>query len=154
VAEKQSNFIPALPFCHAALTTPKPKPPSYPNALSTLGDHLRKKRLDLRLLQEQVAEQIGVDVTTITNWESNKTAPALRYFPNIIRFLGYSPFPAGDSLPEKPTTARKALGLSRRKLAERLGVNPCTLAGWETGRNKPTRRAVGIIEAFFRTGGT
>ena len=102
--------------------------------------------MDLRLLKKQVAEQIGVEVTTITNWESNKTAPAIRHIPSIIQFLGYSPFPTGHSLREKLTTARKALGLSRRKLAQDLGVDESTLAGWETGRHRPAKKSREIIQ--------
>ena len=138
-----------MPFCHAALTTPKPKPPSYPNTLNTLGDKIRKRRLDVGLLQSQVADQIGVDATTITNWESNRTAPAIRYFPSIIWFLDYNPFPPGQTLPEKLTTARKVRGLSRRKLAKSLGTDPSTLAGWEKGRHRPTKKFLGRIGAFL-----
>jgi transcriptional regulator with XRE-family HTH domain len=99
-------------------------------------------------LHKQVAEQIGVDVTTLTNWESNRTVPAIRYFPSII-LLGYNPFPPGDSLREKLTTARKVRGLSRRKLAKRLGVDESTLAGWETERHQPTKKFLGQIGAFL-----
>ena len=106
--------------------------------------------MDVGLLQSQVADQIGVDVTTITNWESNRTAPAIRHIPSIIRFLGYNPFPAGHSLREKLTTARKALGLSQRKLAERLGVDESTLGGWETGRHRPAKKSSEIIQDLLR----
>jgi transcriptional regulator with XRE-family HTH domain len=41
-----------------------------------------------RRLQRQVAERLGVDETTVTNWELNRTTPALRFLPAIIRFLG------------------------------------------------------------------
>jgi DNA-binding transcriptional regulator YiaG len=62
---------PCLPFCHAELRAVKPKSECYPNKISILGDHLRCHRLDRNFLQVQVAEQIGVDKTTIRNWESN-----------------------------------------------------------------------------------
>jgi len=54
-----------LPFCHLTLKAKKPLPLGYPQILKTLGDHLRKRRLDLNLLQKEVAEIIGVDETTI-----------------------------------------------------------------------------------------
>src|SRR5579872_2299780 len=63
--------IPALPFCHSTFSSPRPKSLNYPNALNTLGDHLRKRRLDLGLLQKQVAAEIGVNTLTVCNWESN-----------------------------------------------------------------------------------
>ena len=60
---------------------------------------MRKHRLDLQLLQKQVADQIGVDELTVTNWERNATVPAIRHIPAIIRFLGYDPLPSSNSLP-------------------------------------------------------
>jgi len=68
-------FIPALPFCHAELRSPKRKPSHYPQRLNTLGDHIRGRRLDLDLFQSDVAEQIGVDPTTICNWENQRIPP-------------------------------------------------------------------------------
>ncbi len=70
---------------------------SPPEELNTIGDHLLRRRLALKLLQRQVAEQIGVDKTSITNWESNRTKPGLVYMPAIIRFLGYNPLPPATS---------------------------------------------------------
>ena len=81
--------IPALPFCHAELRASKPKSFRYPKRLNTLGDHIRSSRLDLGLFQSRVAEHIGVDTTTIHNWEGNKSVPVIRYTPAILRFLGY-----------------------------------------------------------------
>jgi DNA-binding XRE family transcriptional regulator len=85
--------------------------------------------LDLKLLQKQVANQIGVDEATITNWERNASHPAVRYIPVIHRFLGYDPPPAVDSLPGHLVAARRVLGLSQRKMAAKLGVDPATLMG-------------------------
>ena len=131
-----------MPFCHSEFKRPRPKPPTCPNALNTLGDHLRKHCLDLGLLQKQVADEIGVNTLTIRNWESNKSHPVLRCIPKIVRLLGYNPFPAGGTLPEKLTTARKVLGLSQKELAKRLDVDPTTVRGWEAGRHKPIRRCL------------
>ena len=61
----------ALPFCHVRLTARKPSPAAYPKEMKTLGDHLRKRRLDLGLLQREVADRLGVTKDTIHNWESN-----------------------------------------------------------------------------------
>jgi transcriptional regulator with XRE-family HTH domain len=52
---------------------------------------MRKRRLDLGLLQKKVAERIGCDTVTITNWELNHSSPELRFMPRIIAFLGYDP---------------------------------------------------------------
>jgi DNA-binding XRE family transcriptional regulator len=87
----------------------KPKPSHYPKLLNTLGDHIRR-RLDLGLFQSTVAEPIGVDPTTIHNWEGNKSLPAIRYIPAILRFLGYNPFPSARTFPEQLATVRRMLG--------------------------------------------
>jgi DNA-binding XRE family transcriptional regulator len=80
--------IPALPFCNVSLKAAKPLPPAYPKVLYTLGDHIRKKRLDLKLQQKEVADIIGVEEATIYNWENNRSSPAIRYLPKIREFLG------------------------------------------------------------------
>jgi transcriptional regulator with XRE-family HTH domain len=140
-----------LPFCHAELRAAKPKHERYPNEISTLGDHLRSRRLDRNLLQRQVAEHIGVDVTTVCTWESNASIPAIRYVPAVLEFLGYDPFPPSYTLAERLATVRKVQGLSQRKLAEKLGVDPGTLQGWEAGRHQPTGKSLEIIGRILQS---
>jgi transcriptional regulator with XRE-family HTH domain len=65
--------------------------------------------------------------------------------PAIIQFLGYNPLPVGDGLPERLVAERKALGLSQRKMAAKLGVDPATLMGWEAGRHQPTGKSIEMI---------
>jgi DNA-binding transcriptional regulator YiaG len=138
-----------LPFCHALLKASKPQASHYPKLVNTLGDHIRSRRLDLGLFQSNIADQIRVDTTTIHNWEGNKSVPATRYIPAILQFLGYNPFPPAQTLPERLATVRKMLGLSQRKLAELLGVDPGTLQGWEAGQHKPVGRTRRLLEAFL-----
>jgi transcriptional regulator with XRE-family HTH domain len=138
-----------LPFCHAQLRGPRPLPRSYPQVLAKIGDHLRKRRLDLGLLQREVSEQLGVDHCTITSWELNRTKPALRCLPRIIRFLNYMPFAPGRSLPERLRVRRRNLGLSQRELARMLEVDESTLARWERGTRQPVRQHLDRVEAFL-----
>jgi len=112
-----------LPFCHIQLTDRKPLPPAYPRQLNTLGDHLRKRRLDLGLLQREAADKLGVDATTICNWETNRTSPQLRFIPEILTFLGYIPYDTqSGTLGKRIGACRRLLGLSQKELARRLGV--------------------------------
>jgi len=141
----------ALPFCHSELRAAKRKPAKYPEQFNSLGDHIRARRLDLKLLQKQVAEQIGVHELTITGWEVNATAPEVRYIPAIIKFLGYNPLPSATSLPERLAAARKRLGLSQWRMAEMLGVDPTTLMGWEAGRHQPTGKSLDVIGRVFQS---
>jgi DNA-binding XRE family transcriptional regulator len=51
------------------VSRPVKLPPGYPVELRSIGDHIRKRRLDLGLLQIEVAAQIGVTENTVLNWE-------------------------------------------------------------------------------------
>src|SRR6266478_5896290 len=93
-----SRKLPVLPFCHVALNAAKPSP-NYLKTLETLGDHIRNRRLELGRFQRQVAEEIGVNETTVFNWERNKARPQIHYLPRILKFLGYNPLPVSESLP-------------------------------------------------------
>ena len=135
----------ALPFCHFELRAARSKPANCPHKINNLGGHIRARRLDLKLLQRQVADQIGVHEMTITLWEGNATVPEVRYMPAIIQFLGYNPLPAASSLSERLATTRRMLGLSQRKMARKLGVDPATLTGWEAGRHQPNRKSMELI---------
>jgi transcriptional regulator with XRE-family HTH domain len=106
--------------------------------------------LHLKLLQKQVADQIGVHPLTITNWESNESSPETHLIPAIIQFLGYDPLPPGNSLPERLAARRRALGLSQREMAERMAVDPATLQGWEAGRHQPTGKSSDVIRRVLQ----
>ena len=67
----------------------------YPRNLRTLGDHVRKRRLHLGLLQREVAAKVGLSVDTIRNWEVGRNSPAQRQWPKIVRLLGYVPVSTG-----------------------------------------------------------
>jgi DNA-binding transcriptional regulator YiaG len=84
------------------------------------------------------AGQLGVDKTSIYNWEGNRSKPDLTYMPAIIRFLGYNPLPPSDAWSDRLVQCRTALGLSQKESAQRIGVDPCTLARWERGERDPT----------------
>lgn len=89
--------IVALPFCHIVLQGERPPPVGYPTELTTIGDRIRKKRMDRGLRQKDVARGIGVSVCTITNWELGRTTPMAHYAPEIARFLGLVDDPGGES---------------------------------------------------------
>ena len=141
-----------MPFCHADLRASKPSSIHYPQGINTLGDHIRARRLDLKLLQKQVADYIGVAYATITNWEGNTTSPEIRYIPAIVRFLGYGPQTPANSFSERLVTVRRTLGLSQRKMAKKLGVDPASILGWEAGRHQPTGKSLDLIGKVLQFG--
>jgi len=107
----------------------------------------------LGFLQREVAEKIGVDESTINNWERQRTHPEIRFIAPIIEFLGYDPLPRPESFPEKLRTYRIRLGLSQRKLAIKLGIDPSTIARWEMGRHKPASICQKLIDQLFNEKG-
>ena len=123
--------------------------PRLPKELKTLGDHIRKKRVELGLLQREVADLLGADPQSVNGWERNYREPALRRLPAIAVFLGYDPESASDDTPIALQLAskRRRLGLSQKALARALGIDEATVRRWERGesRGRPERRAREII---------
>jgi len=141
----------SLPFCRIVLKAQKPPPPAYPVELNTLGDHIRKRRLDLNLLQKDVARIIGVAQETVWNWENGATNPAVRCLPGIIEFLGYVPaeYTTPQTSGEKIVISRKLLGISQKELARMLDVDPGTLARWEKDEKHPSKKMLEKLRNSF-----
>jgi len=47
----------------------------WPKEVRTLGDELRRRRLELGLLQREVADRPGVSEASVWQWERNRTNP-------------------------------------------------------------------------------
>lgn len=117
-----------------------PKPKRYNTNPITLGDHILNARLDQKLLQEDVATYIGVTSCTLTNWELNYTAPEIRYYPNIFKFIGFVPFVLNtDTLANRLRTFRILNGISQEKLAEMIGINESSIYHYEKFGKKPSK---------------
>jgi len=123
-------------------------PINYPKTLETLGDHIKSRRLTLGLFQRQVANELGTDETTLFRWERKMAQPQIRYFPRILKFLGYDPFPASVTLADKLRAARRRLGLTQTAFADQLEVDPVTLRKWEQDKAQPNRRSLKKIKKF------
>jgi len=76
-----------LLFCRVRLKGKKPKNKAYPKEVKTIGDAIRKRRLDLGLRQKDVAKIIGCDKTTILNWERGHTHPFANHMSKVVIFL-------------------------------------------------------------------
>ena len=120
-----------MPICQIKLKRPRPRNPAYPDELKTLGDHILTRRLDLGLLQKDVAEIIGVTKSTVCYWENGRTEPEFWHLPKIVEFLGYAPEMEATTPGQRIVLARKLRGMSQKAMAKELGVDPTTLARWE-----------------------
>lgn len=135
--------------CHLAkssVTVEKPKPLDYPTVLNTIGDHIKKRRFDLRLTHKKLAKIIGIFPSTLINWEKNHSDIEVRFIPKVIEFLGYNPLPIPKSFIEKLAYYRKTNGLSAERLAIQLGLSHSTISSWESGVNKPTLKLINYIK--------
>jgi transcriptional regulator with XRE-family HTH domain len=154
---KQSKITVTYRFSQPDQPMPVVLPQSYssgsvvriPTEPKTIGDHIRRKRLGLKMLQREVAEGIGVNKATVENWEANASQPDFRWMPAVIRFLGYNPLPEAKTMAEQLVRHRTTLGLSQQDSAKRLGVDPGTLAKWERGEREPAISFQTRIERFL-----
>lgn len=153
ITEIQHNFMVALPCCYLTLRARKPRNPAYPEHLTTLGDHIRKRRLDLGMHQKDVAALVNTTTSTVTNWEKDRTSPRLSFLPGLFDFLGYNPSTLeSKTLGEKLLLYRKSRGISQRELAKRIGVDPTTLSRFERGKGECCASIVKKMSVFFNRG--
>ena len=137
------------------MTWPNLNRPEYASASNhcnqskTLGDHLRRHRLGLGLLQTEVAQIIGVCEDTIRNWENNRTNPALHFISQIIQFLSYAPWESCKTLGGQLLTNRRALGISQENLAKTIGVDPSTLGRWGRGEKELSPKMQEVLNRFL-----
>lgn len=54
---------------------------------TTLAQKIYKARLYQGLTKKELAKQLGLDVKTITNWESGKTKPIKNLKPLVEKFI-------------------------------------------------------------------
>lgn len=124
-------------------------PRGYPAEPKTLGEHIRRRRLDQGLTQRILAERWCVRSETIAAWELGRTGPGIRQMAKIVRFLGFDPEPSGSSSGERLKAARRRAGLTQVELAGRLGVDEGTVVDLEAGRRRPGRRVREAVADFL-----
>ena len=63
----------------------------------------------------------------------------------MTRLAGAAP----ESVGERLRAHRERHGLSRKKLSALLGIDPSNIAGWETERQRPTKKSMELIDTFL-----
>jgi transcriptional regulator with XRE-family HTH domain len=142
-----------VPFCRQTpLTLKALRAKDYLENPQTLGQHLKKRRKELRLLQREAAAQMGIGTDTYANWENDKTKPVAAQFRPAVKFLGYDPTPAPDTLSERLTAKRRQPGVTFAQVARYLQWDPGTLTRYlnRTWRMPPNRAAQ--LEVFLSAG--
>jgi transcriptional regulator with XRE-family HTH domain len=80
-----------LPFSQLSTSVPKPYGQGYSKEPQTIGNHIRNRRLELKLTQKQAGDTIGVHHSTVLAWETGKKVPYAKHLAKIEQFLGYEP---------------------------------------------------------------
>ena len=112
---------------------------SYEREPVTLGAHLRKRRLELGLRQQDIQERFGLDKETYANWEKDRCYPAMRHWPRIIEFLGSDPSLLPKTIGERLLAYRRKHGLSRKAVCQALLADEATVWRWEVNQRHPNK---------------
>jgi transcriptional regulator with XRE-family HTH domain len=112
----------------------------YSSEPRTIGDHVKKRRLDLGLRQKEVAACLGLHFNTLQLWERGIGDPGVKLLPGIIRFLGYFPLDCDPTPGGRISFLRRCCGITQEELAARIGCNPGTLWRWESNHPALSRR--------------
>jgi len=117
----------------------------------TMGDHIKKRRLQLGMGATQLAALLKVSKDTVYNWEKSRRVPMVHLIPKITQFLGYTPpLFNGQTIGQKIVAYRHVRGMSQRALALTLNVDPGTLGRWERDESSPTGELKLRLELFLR----
>jgi transcriptional regulator with XRE-family HTH domain len=138
-----------LPFTRVQLKCARPK--DYCENPQTIGEHVRRRRIQLGLTQFKLAKRLGVSTETILNWEKRKKTPLITQLGGIIDFLGYYPFAEPTSVCERLLKTRRTKGWSIEEAARHLGVDPTAWGNWERGELILFRRHRTSVAEFIGT---
>lgn len=105
----------------------------YSEHPKTLGEHLKKRRRELGLLQREAAARMGILTDTYLNWEKGHTEPAPSQFRPVVAFLGFDPSPPPKTLAERLEAKRRATGVTFGQVAKYLGWDEGTLTRYLNG---------------------
>ncbi|MDP3666864.1 MAG: helix-turn-helix domain-containing protein [Sediminibacterium sp.] len=132
-----------MPFSRYDKQAKRPDPQGYPKEPKTIGEHLKKRRMDLGLYQAEAARLIGISEDCFCYWENERNRPRLYQYPAIIAFLGYYPFDhETQSFGGKIKRYKYTHGLSNEKLAKLLDVDEGTVAQWVQNKRLPLKRSM------------
>jgi transcriptional regulator with XRE-family HTH domain len=141
----------ALPFCNLEIVASKPKPDGYPEKVETLGEHLLARRMDLGLLQKDVAKILNVSTCSIENWENHRTYPMKSELQGVMNFLGeQSNFEKPEvEIGSRLKSYRRSNSLTQKQLSEQIGIGLNTLITAESAKNTIKPSTFSKIESFL-----
>lgn len=128
----------------------RPSHPDLPKQVLTIGDHIRKARIERGLTQSQVAATVQVDENSITGWELGHHDPQVRFMPKVIEFLGYNPVATEcSSIGERLRNWRVEHGVSIKRLQKMLKMDRQTLLRVEFNEHRLQQATLDEVEVFL-----
>ena len=67
-----------------------------------------------------------------------------------MEFLGYCPYEQARTLSDRLRLHRMHQGLTYRELAEKLGIDPGSIASWGTGEREQRGKYRDLVKDFVR----
>jgi transcriptional regulator with XRE-family HTH domain len=115
--------------------------------LSRFGRLLGRRREELQLTREQLAERAGVTPRTVRAWELGEKTPRDHDLVGLAAALDVAVDALAAALPRQDPaltplgrlirTQQRRLGLSRDEVAGRAGLDVTTISRWVHGRHEP-----------------
>jgi len=121
----------------------------YIESPKALSHHLRKRRLELGLLPQDLALRLNVSVWTYRNWENGRTTAGAIIYQRIVENLGYYPHPVPQTLGHRLHKICRCLGLTISQAARLADVDHGTFLMWERDRWTPTTRTRAKVDHFL-----
>jgi DNA-binding transcriptional regulator YiaG len=137
------TYHPILPFCYFTLKATRTSI-RFRNLVhkgfilrpETLGQHLRSRRLVLKLTQVQAARRLNTLREHYERWERDEVAPTVSFWPRLIGFLGMYPVTV-QSAADWVLKARRMLGLSQFAFGRKIQAIAEDVRKWERGVAEP-----------------
>lgn len=63
----------------------------YPKAPEAIGEHIKKRRVELGLSQGALADSLGIGRDCVSLWERGRIKPRGKNLAAVVQFVGYDP---------------------------------------------------------------
>lgn len=88
------------------------------------------------MFQRDVAKELGINQWTLIGWEKGqKQISRPCFFPRVIAWLGYDPFPKPETEGEELRQARLRQGQTAQEAADEVGVDQGTWLRFENDKS-------------------
>lgn len=116
---------------------------------------IRDARIKAGLTQKELAEQLGVAVGTLSDYENNKHSPDPDRLNEIADTCSVTvDFLLGreigvNEISHRLVAVRKRAGYTRKRLSEETGIPYGTISKYETGEREPSNEYISLIARLF-----